>query len=87
MHSVLTLQELLPQLGSHINDNSQQVRSAFLDLLIRVKSVRNIRFFDIVSLDNLFLRLAVDTQAIAEKITNLLLHSYFPYNKPAKDQV
>eukprot|EP00026_Physarum_polycephalum_P001187 Phypoly_transcript_01188.p1 GENE.Phypoly_transcript_01188~~Phypoly_transcript_01188.p1 ORF type:complete len:1187 (+),score=275.43 Phypoly_transcript_01188:424-3561(+) len=73
-----TLKVLLPQLGKLIHDNSEQVRSSALDLLLVVKSIASIRFFDVAPVELILARLPVETPALAAKITSLMLDTYCP---------
>eukprot|EP00002_Diphylleia_rotans_P023151 TRINITY_DN4550_c0_g1_i4.p1 TRINITY_DN4550_c0_g1~~TRINITY_DN4550_c0_g1_i4.p1 ORF type:complete len:720 (+),score=134.00 TRINITY_DN4550_c0_g1_i4:53-2212(+) len=75
-----TIKVLLPQLKNLVHDTSERVRKSFVDLLIKVKSVRAIRYFDIVPVDQLLIRLTVDSPEIVSKITSLLSNSLFPQN-------
>lgn len=79
--------ELLPSLSTLANDPSQAVRFQLFALLNRVKSIRDIKFFDIVPADDILLRLAVEHGTVKDKICQLLLNSYFPYNHPPSQQV
>lgn len=82
------LQTLLPRLGEHIHDSVESVRSAFVNLLLHVKTVRLIKYYEIVGIDQLLARLALpDSPSICQRITRLLLNSYFPVNKPIAEQL
>lgn len=85
--SHLILKEMLKSLSSFINDSSKNVRIEFIEFLLKVKSVRNIKYFDIVSVDDLLLRLAVDVDQVSDKITKLIINSYFPIDKDPSVQV
>jgi condensin-2 complex subunit G2 len=60
------------------------VRASFCNLLLRVKPVRTVQFYNVVPVNHLLQRLALDrgTRAIALPLTELLVESYFP---PQKD--
>jgi condensin-2 complex subunit G2 len=58
-----------------------------LDLLLLVRKMRSIKFYEVVPVDALLLRLTVAPPAISKKITALLLSSYFPVSKPLGEQV
>ena len=47
----LFLPVLLPHLGKLMDDNAEQVRSAALDLLLVIKSIASIRFFDVAPVE------------------------------------
>jgi condensin-2 complex subunit G2 len=77
------LRGLLPLMANAIHDTSDKVRQALIDVLIQVKSVRGIHFYDIVSVENLLARLAEDRKrpAICKAMTTLLLNSFYPQGK------
>lgn len=81
-----TLSISLPRLGPLINDSMEKVRLAFLDLLVAVKSkrIRAVRYFDVVSLDDLLTRLPIDSPAVSTKIMSLVVSSYFPLERVGK---
>ena len=47
----------LPQLAPLIHDTAERVRVAFIDLLCEIKTIRAIRFYDIVPIEHLLTRL------------------------------
>ncbi|KAJ0059729.1 hypothetical protein NL108_011219, partial [Boleophthalmus pectinirostris] len=79
------LEKLLPNLKYSLHDNSEKVRTAFLDMLIKVKAVRAAKFWDVCHTDHLLARLAIDTQSVSKRIVNLLFKSFFPVNEPEKE--
>jgi hypothetical protein len=48
--------------------------------------VHDIKFYEIVPLDHLIARLAIETPSLTKRLTNLLLASYFPHTKPGIEQ-
>jgi len=84
-HSILKV--VLPNLSSLLHDRVEGVRTAFLDLLLVVKNIRSIRFFDVVAIDDLILRLEGDSPKICKRITKLLANSYVPQGKSASTQL
>jgi condensin-2 complex subunit G2 len=82
-HNILAL---LPTLSTLLHDNAEKVRSEFVTLLASIKPIKSIKFYDISPVDHLLARLAIDP-ALAQKITELLLNSYFPHTKEASEQV
>ncbi|EDQ85542.1 uncharacterized protein MONBRDRAFT_34252 [Monosiga brevicollis MX1] len=50
----------------------------FIDLLLAVKGIRDIRFHDIVPLDQLLARLPLETPGNQKRLCKLLLPTYFP---------
>ncbi|MEQ2217394.1 hypothetical protein XENOCAPTIV_008326 [Xenoophorus captivus] len=79
------LEKLLPALKYSLHDTSEKVRTAFLDLLIKVKAVRAAKFWDICSMDHLLARLAIDSLSVSKRIVDLLFKSFFPVNEPEKE--
>lgn len=79
------LEKLLPNLKYSLHDTSEKVRSAFLDMLIKVKAVRAAKFWDVCNMDHLLARLAVDSQSVSKRIVNLLFKSFFPVNESEKE--
>ncbi|VFR00024.1 unnamed protein product [Cuscuta campestris] len=79
-HSHEVLKVLLPRLGHLILDSALSVRSAIVDLLLCLSDIRNFYFHKVVCTDALLSALASDQSLVAQKITKLLLPSYFPPN-------
>ena len=52
-NSHVYLRKVLPRLADRLHDSSEAVRAAMLDLLLAVKGVRSINYWDVVSLDSL----------------------------------
>ncbi|CAH9118923.1 unnamed protein product, partial [Cuscuta epithymum] len=77
-HSHEVLKVLLPRLGHLISDSALCIRSAIVDLLLSLSDIRNFYFHKVVSIDALLSQLAGDQPVVAQKITKLLLPSYFP---------
>jgi hypothetical protein len=88
-HPILSV--ALPRLKNIVHDRVERVRIAFLDLLLELKGKRiaSARFFDIVPIHELLLRLSVDTPAVSNRIMQLLVSSYFPLERRSKtrDQI
>ena len=77
-HAQPVLEKVLPKLAPLVDDSSARVRVAILDMLLAVRSIRAIKFYEVVPLQTLFERLAVDKAVISRRIVRLLLPSYFP---------
>ncbi|XP_055827858.1 uncharacterized protein LOC129896066 [Solanum dulcamara] len=77
-HSHEILKVLLPRMGHLINDISPPVRAAVVDLLLTLTDLRKFQFHKVVHIDLLLSTLAKDQPMIGQKITKLLLPSYFP---------
>ncbi|KAL9241615.1 hypothetical protein vseg_015706 [Gypsophila vaccaria] len=69
---------LLPRLGTMISDPVLSIRIAVADLLLLIADIRGFQFIKVVNLDALLSTLANDQPAVAQKITQLLMPSYFP---------
>ncbi|KAF5736222.1 hypothetical protein HS088_TW14G00358 [Tripterygium wilfordii] len=72
------LKVLVPRLGHLMLDNVLSVRVAVVDLLLLIRDIRSFQFNKVVGLDVLFSTLANDQPQVAQKITRLLMPSYFP---------
>ncbi len=75
------LQKALPRISDCLHDINEQVRVAFLDLLLQVKKVRTIRYFDVVPVDHLLARLEIERPNLCKKIVKLLFNSFFPLDE------
>ncbi|XP_078666930.1 condensin-2 complex subunit G2-like isoform X1 [Branchiostoma floridae x Branchiostoma belcheri] len=75
------LKTMLPRLRNNIHDKSEKVRLAFAQLLLKVKSVRAIKFWDVVPLDHIMARIAVDKTPTATILVTLLFNSFVPLQK------
>ncbi|XP_076017161.1 condensin-2 complex subunit G2 [Genypterus blacodes] len=84
-HSHPLLEKLLPTLKYRLHDNSEKVRAAFLDMLIKVKAVRAAKFWDVCSMDHLLARLAIDSPPVSKRIVDLLFKSFFPVNESERE--
>ncbi|OIV94693.1 hypothetical protein TanjilG_25917 [Lupinus angustifolius] len=84
-HSHEILKVLLPRLQHLMLDNVLTVRVAAVDLLINLKDIRNFQFNKVVELDVLLSVLASDQPPVAQRITKLLMPSYFPSKVPIKE--
>ncbi|ONK75910.1 uncharacterized protein A4U43_C03F21850 [Asparagus officinalis] len=69
---------LLPRLGCMLSDPTLSVRLAVTDLLLAIRDIRTFQFNKVVGLDALLSSLANDHLRVAQKITRLLIPSYFP---------
>lgn len=79
------LEKLLPTLKYSLHDNSEKVRIAFLDMLMKVKAVRAAKFWDVCNMDHLLARLAIDSHSVSKRIVDLLFKSFFPVNESEKE--
>ncbi|PRQ50927.1 putative condensin-2 complex subunit G2 [Rosa chinensis] len=72
------LNVLLPRLGHLMMDNVLSIRVAMVDLLLLIRDIQNFQFHKVVKLDVLLSTLENDQPQVAQKITRLLMPSYFP---------
>ncbi|XP_017261883.1 condensin-2 complex subunit G2 isoform X2 [Kryptolebias marmoratus] len=79
------LEKLLPTLKYSLHDKSEKVRTAFLDLLIKVKAVRAAKFWDVCNMDHLLARLAIDSHSVSKRVVELLFKSFFPVNESERE--
>ncbi|KAF0719856.1 Aste57867_746 [Aphanomyces stellatus] len=80
---------LFVKLAPYLHDKQETVRAAFCQLLVRVKSIRNMHFYDIAPVDKCLLRLVMDggRPAVAKPLTDLFLRSYFPQGASDASQI
>ncbi|KAJ8419130.1 hypothetical protein AAFF_G00006290 [Aldrovandia affinis] len=75
------LEQLFPAMKNCLHDQSEKVRVAFVDLLLKIKAVRAAKFWKVCSMEHLLARLAIDSNPVSKRITNLLFNSFFPVNQ------
>ncbi|XP_054847532.1 condensin-2 complex subunit G2 [Eublepharis macularius] len=76
------LEQLLPALKYNLHDNSEKVRVAFVDMLLKIKSVRAAKFWKICPIEHLLTRLEIDSRPVSRRLVNLLFSSFFPVDQP-----
>ncbi|OXB53397.1 hypothetical protein ASZ78_013371, partial [Callipepla squamata] len=76
------LEQLLPTVIHSLHDNSEKVRVAFVDLLLKIKATKAAKFWKICPMEHLLARLEVDSRPVARRIVNLLFNSFLPINQP-----
>ncbi|NXU89367.1 CNDG2 protein, partial [Xiphorhynchus elegans] len=76
------LEQLLPATKHSLHDNSEKVRVAFVDMLLKIKATKAAKFWNICPMEHLLTRLEVDSRPVSRRIVNLLLNSFFPVNQP-----
>ncbi|CAI5713609.1 unnamed protein product [Peronospora destructor] len=86
-HSIL--KSLLPMLAPLINDRNEKVRAEFGALLVRIKSIRNLHFYDVVPVNDLLCRMVMDrgSPLVCKQLVSLFLNSYFPQSVGGSSQV
>ncbi|NXU12544.1 CNDG2 protein, partial [Pardalotus punctatus] len=75
------LEQLLPSTKHSLHDNSEKVRVAFVEMLLKVKATKAAKFWNICPVDHLLSRLEADSRPVSRRIVNLLLNSFFPINQ------
>ncbi|CAG5134282.1 unnamed protein product, partial [Candidula unifasciata] len=81
------LQNVLPLLRNFVHDTSERVRVAMFDLLLKVKGLRAIKFWNLVPLEHILSRLQVDSAPIVRRIMKLIHPSFVPLQEAAGEQV
>ncbi|XP_046357526.2 condensin-2 complex subunit G2-like [Haliotis rufescens] len=81
------LKQVLPTMRDHVHDLSESVRKAMLDLLLKVKKIRAIKFWTIVPVEHLLARLKEDSAAVCKKIVKLLINSYMPLEQTTEEKI
>ncbi|POI35559.1 hypothetical protein CIB84_000689, partial [Bambusicola thoracicus] len=76
------LEQLLPTVKHSLHDNSEKVRVAFVDMLLKVKATKAAKFWKICPMEHLLARLEVDSRPVSRRIVNLLFNSFLPVNQP-----
>ncbi|PKU34867.1 hypothetical protein llap_14829 [Limosa lapponica baueri] len=76
------LEQLLPAVKHSLHDNSEKVRVAFVEMLLKVKATKAAKFWKICPMEHLLARLEVDSRPVSRRIVNLLFNSFFPINHP-----
>jgi condensin-2 complex subunit G2 len=79
----------LPLLADRMHDSSESVRVAMADLLLKVRAIKGIRFYDVVALPDILARLAADEArpAVVKRLSKLLMPSYMPLSKPPAERL
>jgi hypothetical protein len=85
--SLILFVEHLIRIGKLIHDNCSRNRIALLDLLLDIKDLPDIKFWDVVELHHLMYRLEIDQNDVKKRIVALCLPSYFPENKSVDSQI
>jgi len=90
-HAVL--RPLLPLLGNLIHDSVERVRLATVKFLLKLKSMKGIKFYHVVPSHHLLARLAAEGHGarnngpVASALTGLLCNSYFPKGVKGSEQM
>jgi hypothetical protein len=89
-HAVL--RSMLPKYGDLIHDKNEKVRLACVRMLIRIKKIHGIKYYDVVPVTHLTARLGAEgqrnsTNTVASLLTNLMLNSYLPQKADSSQQL
>ncbi|XP_042556945.1 condensin-2 complex subunit G2 [Dipodomys spectabilis] len=76
------LEQLLPGLRYSLHDNSEKVRVAFVDLLLKIKAARAAKFWKICPMEDILVRLEMDSRPVCRRLVNLIFTSFLPVNQP-----
>ncbi|KAG8506100.1 Condensin-2 complex subunit G2 [Galemys pyrenaicus] len=76
------LEQLLPALKYSLHDNSEKVRVAFVDMLLKVKAVRAAKFWKICPMEHILVRLESDSRPVCRRLVGLIFNSFLPVNQP-----
>ncbi|KAM9308200.1 condensin-2 complex subunit G2 [Gastrophryne carolinensis] len=76
------LEQMLPALKTGLHDNSEKVRVAFVEMLLKVKAARAAKFWKLCPMEHLLARLEIDSRPVCRRIVNLMFNSFFPVNQP-----
>uniref|UniRef100_A0A9L0R206 Condensin-2 complex subunit G2 n=1 Tax=Equus caballus TaxID=9796 RepID=A0A9L0R206_HORSE len=76
------LEQLLPALKYSLHDNSEKVRVAFVDMLLKIKAVRAAKFWKICPMEHILVRLESDSQPVSRRLVSLIFNSFLPVNQP-----
>ncbi|KAI5775111.1 NCAPG2 [Gulo gulo luscus] len=76
------LEQLLPALKYSLYDNSEKVRVAFVDMLLKVKAVRAAKFWKICPMEHILVRLESDSRPVSRRLVSLIFNSFLPVNQP-----
>ena len=87
------LRPLLPFLGNLIHDSVERVRLATARMLLKLKSIKGIKYYHVVPSNHILARLAAEgsdprkiSGPVASAITQLLVNSYFPKGVMGSEQ-
>uniref|UniRef100_A0A8C5W7C7 Non-SMC condensin II complex subunit G2 n=1 Tax=Leptobrachium leishanense TaxID=445787 RepID=A0A8C5W7C7_9ANUR len=75
------LEKMLPAVKHSLHDNSEKVRVAFVNMLLKIKAVKAAKFWNLCPIEHLLARLEIDSRAVCRRIVNLLFNSFFPVNQ------
>ncbi|XP_077993869.1 condensin-2 complex subunit G2-like [Glandiceps talaboti] len=81
------LNALLPELKNCIHDNAEKVRIAFIELLLKIKGLKSMKFWHIVPMEWLLARMELDSPSVVRRLVKLVFNSFMPIDKDGAVQV
>ncbi|GFR71947.1 condensin-2 complex subunit G2-like [Elysia marginata] len=82
------LAQILPTLRNFVHDTSERVRLAMMELLLKLKGVRSVKFYHVVPVEHLLARLEIDTsQPVVRRLMRLLYRSFVPTQETPQQQL
>ncbi|XP_070535793.1 condensin-2 complex subunit G2-like [Ptychodera flava] len=81
------LNALLPELKNCIHDTAEKVRLAFIELLLKIKGLKSIKFWHIVPMEWLLARMELDSPSIVRRLVLLVFNSFMPSDREGTVQV
>ncbi|KAK3582983.1 hypothetical protein CHS0354_027108 [Potamilus streckersoni] len=79
--SHLFLKPILPEIKNVIHDTSERVRIAMMELLMVIKGLRAIKYWNVVPVNHLLARLACDSAPVVRRIMKLIFNSFMPMDQ------
>nr|XP_006818203.1 PREDICTED: condensin-2 complex subunit G2-like [Saccoglossus kowalevskii] len=80
------MKALLPSLKNCIHDVTEKVRLAVADLLLKIKGIRAIKFWNVVPMDQIIVRIELDSPCIVRRLVKLVFSSFMPLEKEVQIQ-
>ena len=81
------MKKALPRIARCFFDVKDSVRAAFVDMLLTIKHLKLIQFWDVVSIEEILAQLEVETSSqVCYKIVKLLLNSFFPTDEDNNEE-
>lgn len=78
------LEQLLQALKYSLHDNSEKVRVAFVDMLLKIKAERAAKFWTICPMEHILARLGLDSRPVCQRLVSLIFTSFLPVNQPTE---
>ncbi|XP_067005817.2 condensin-2 complex subunit G2 [Anabrus simplex] len=76
------LKDVLPRLGNNFHDVNQNVRLAFAEMLIAMKKSTTMKFWDVVPIEHIVVRLELESQFVGSKLVDLIFDSFLAPHFP-----